>query len=660
MRGLSDRALLDVFGNRLQAIAEEMAYIIQRTGFTVYVKDALDFSASLVNPAGETIAYSQRLGVSITPKSMKEALQAAGPYQPGDIAITNDPASSGGLSTHLPDIYLWKPVFDGEDIVCFLACFIHSTDVGGSVFGSISPANTEIYQEGLRIPPKKLYRAGEINHDILDLFMANCRIPEQNWGDIKAILAAMNTAEERLHGMVDRFGGAAITSAMNDLVDYAEDSARAAILAIPDGEYHCVDYLDNDMHSDRPVRIELTLRVRGAECEFDFTGTDAQVRSAMNVPLYGQMHYFIAMSFFMYLHTINPTCPLNSGVLRPLRAVIEEGSILHPGPSAAVGVRAATVFRVQDVLRATLALAVPSVVPAASSGQVTIPLVSVPALKKNGMLLSTVSPIVGGSGARPDRDGIDGRGLSLSQGKNVPAERFEMDVPVVMRSFGLVADSCAPGRFRGGAAIHVEVEATAPGTALTARGMERLRFQPWGIDGGHAGSTGRTTVTRVDGTVEPIGKIDVLRLAPGERVRFESASGGAHGNPLDRAVNSIADDAKRGLISVEHAREAYGVVIEDGQVNMDATTAVRIVMADSDRPGGLDFGSARAEYDTAWPDAARAEFNAVVKALPAAVQMHIRELLHERASHRITSGESVSPELIQAEWREIKKLFRMA
>lgn len=655
------RLLLDVFANRLQALAEEMAHVIQRTGFTVYVRESLDFAATVVDPAGETVSFSQRLGVAHTQSSMKEALDAGAPYAEGDVVIANDPTTSGGLCTHLSDTYLWKPVFVQGQLVCFLCCFIHSTDIGGKVPGSISPTSSEIFQEGLRIPPTKLYRRGELDRAVRGIYLLNCRIPDQNWGDLKAMLAAMNTAEERVHQMVERFGLQTVREAMQELLNYTEELARKTIAALPDGEYRFTDFVDDDMASGRPIYIALTLRVQGDEMVLDFTGTDYEVRSALNVPMYGKMHQFVAHPIAMYLRARNPGCPLNGGILRPLRLVSEVGSVLHPSPNAAVGVRMATVFRLQDTIFAALAQAAPDVVPAAPAGQVSIPLVSVPDLRTGATRVSQIQPMLGGSGGRPCKDGIDGRGLSVGSGlMNVPAERLEVDMPVMMRAFGFVQDSAAPGRYRGGAAMRVEIEILSPGTLVTARGMERYRFRPWGLRGGYPGSLGDTVLNYDKPTATHLGKIDVLQLAPGDTIRFVSPSGGGWGDPIERPIEEVESDVRQGFVSPQAAQDYYGVVYERGLVDRVATTVRRQALAGTRKRPALDVGSERTAYESLWPIATRDTFRAILTALPASLRPYVSEMLYRRLEPLAMDGRVISPDTVVSAWETMRSSVQSA
>ena len=653
---IGQRLDLEVYASRFQAISEEMAYVIQRTGFTVYVKESLDFGASLVTTDGETVSFSQRLGVPILQRSMRDALDACAPYDEGDVVIANDPASSGGLATHLPDVHVLKPVFWRDEVMCFLCCFIHATDVGGRVAGSVSPRNSEIYQEGLRLPPLKLYKRGVLNDDVLKIYLLNCRIPEQNWGDLKALLAAMNTAEERLHAMVERFGPDDVRGGMREVLAYAEESARLAIDAIPEGTYRFVDFLDDDMTTSQPVRIELTMQVAARAITLDFTGSDYEVRSALNVPIYGQIHTFLALPFAMYMRTINPSCPLNGGMLRPLSVIAEPGSILHPGPTAAVGVRMASVFRLQDTFFGALARATDDVIPAASSGVTFVPLVAVPDLRSGRMKVSQIQPMIGGSGGRPGRDGIEGRGLNAgSLLMNVPTERLEVDMPIVVRSYGLVTDSAAPGEFRGGAAVRIEFESTSPGAVLTARGMDRVRFRPWGLAGGRHGSPSGTVLRRAGRSPEDAGKIDIVELEPGDVVAFTSPSGGGFGDPLRRRVDSVLEDVRRGLVSREAAADQYGVIVVDGRVDVDRTESRRAELRLGRSVPEIDYGPERESYERAWPEAVRRELHDILAGQTPRLRPYLRQLICQRLDEQLTIGGRVSAEDVRSTWNMISE-----
>src|SRR6185295_2882075 len=261
-----DALTVEILRTYLQGAVEEMAYVVERTAYTTFVKETADFTCGLLNPQGEFFAY---------------------PIELGDVVITNDPYGSAAAATHLPDIHLIKPIFWDGRLVAYGAGFLHSSDVGGMVPASISPRASEIFQEGLRLPPKKLFVRGQVNRDLLDVIMANCRIPEQNWGDLQALVAGLTTGERRMHELIRRFGPDTVDKVMDDLIDYATRKVEALIRRMPAGRYEFSDYIEDDVVTDIPIRLKVALTIRDGEIHLDFTGSDIQVGSAMNVPTAG-------------------------------------------------------------------------------------------------------------------------------------------------------------------------------------------------------------------------------------------------------------------------------------------------------------------------------------------------------------------------------------
>jgi len=441
-----DALTLEILRNYLQGAVEGMAYVVERTAYTTFVKETADFTCGLLNPSGEFFAYPVELGVaSFGGISYAETLEAVGPLEPGDIVITNDPYGSAAAATHLPDIHLIKPIFWEDRLVAYGAGFLHSSDVGGMVPASITPRASEIFQEGLRLPPKKLFKRGEVNRDLLDVILANCRIPEQNWGDLQALVAGLTTGERRMHELIRRFGPDTVDKAMDDLIDYATRKVEALIRRMPAGRYEFSDYIEDDVVTKIPIRLKVALTIGDGEIHLDFTGSDIQVSSALNVPTAGKVHPFMSVALVNYFATRDRTIPLNAGVLRRVRMTLPEGSVVNPKFPAACGVRYATVLRIYDAVLGALALAVPEDIPAASGGQGCMVALSLPDPEAGRRHVTVIEPMIGGGGGRPARDGVDGCDASLGFLKTTPAETLEAEVPIVVRRFHLIPDSAGPG-----------------------------------------------------------------------------------------------------------------------------------------------------------------------------------------------------------------------
>jgi N-methylhydantoinase B len=635
---LNDPVLLEILRTRFQAIAEEMATVTLRTAHTVFVKETGDFGSCLTNPRGETFAAPSSVSVShMIGRPAWVTIDAAAPYQPGDVGITNDPVLTKGLSTHLPDIWLWKPIFSRGEIVAFAFSFVHSSDVGGKVPGSISPTSTELYQEGLRIPQSKLFEAGKLNRELRDLILLNCRIPEQNWGDIKAQIASLNVAERRLHELIDRYGHDPVRQGIEDLIDRGEERARAHIGAMPDGRYEFADYMEGDVAGGRPIRIKLALEVAGRELRLDFTGTDPEVQAALNLPTWNQPgHYSVCIAFLNYLRTIEPDVPYTSGLVRPIRLHIPEGTLLNPSPQAAVGVRAATMLRVIDCLSACLGQAVPDVFPAASAGAASIVLLSLMDATSGARRVGVLQPLLGGSGARPTLDGVDGTSFTGGWLRNIPNEMLEADLPILIEEYGYRPNSAAAGRWRGGSALHFRVRSFAPEAVLTARGLERFTFRPFGLRGGKPGALGRARLNPGTPQERDLGKLDLLVLGAGDVVEFDTASGGAFGEPFAREPELVLADVAAGLIDAAAAEADYGVVVRDGALDPAATEQARLARrpAAEEEPF-FDGGPERAAYEARWPSWLQEELTEVVLSYPNALRPWLQRRLVERLDESV-------------------------
>jgi N-methylhydantoinase B len=652
-----DVLTVEILRNCLQGAVEEMAYVVERTAYTTFVKETADFTCGLLTPSGEFFAYPVELGVaSFGGISYAHTLQAVGPLEPGDVVITNDPYGSAAAATHLPDIHLIRPIFWDGRLVAYGAGFLHSSDVGGMVPASISPRATEIFQEGLRLPPKKLFVRGAVNRDLLDVILANCRIPEQNWGDLQALLAGLTTGERRMHELIRRFGPDTVDKVMDDLIDYAARKVEALIRRLPAGRYEFSDYIEDDVVTTIPIRLKVALTIGDGEIHLDFTGSDVQVASALNVPTAGRVHPFMSVALVNYFVTRDRTIPLNAGVLRRLRMTLPEGSVVNPRFPAACGVRYATVLRIYDAVLGALARAVPEHIPAASGGQGCMVALSLPDPEAGRRHVTVVEPMIGGGGGRPARDGIDGCDASLGFLKTTPAETLETEVPIGVRRFRLVPDSAGPGRFRGGFAVRLDFQVFRPEGLVTARGMERLRFAPWGVAGGSAGTTGRVVLNPGTPAERALSKIDVLSLEPGDVLSVRTPGGGGHGDRFQRPAAAVLADVAAGLVSREHARDAYGVVVDGDRVDESATAALRAAPRGEIATSPFDFGPARREHERRWPPALQDAFIELLMTAPAPYRAYVRRTLYPRVE-ALAARRPVTTEDLERLWRELRAII---
>ncbi|EFH12312.1 hydantoinase B/oxoprolinase family protein, partial [Teichococcus cervicalis] len=547
----TDPVMLQVLRNHARAAAESMATTLYRTAHSTFVKETEDFTIQLLDADGKSCAVPIDLGATWYPGLDYAAALALVPggYQPGDIAMTNDPYS-GHLATHSPDLVMWKPIFHEGRIIAFAGGHIHNVDVGGAVPASLSRTLTEVHQEGIRIPPAKLYRAGVLDEGLVRVMLANVRVPDQNWGDLKALVAAVNTGERRVLELVRRFGVETVVDGLADLLDYAEAQARAVLAGIPDGEYRFTEYADEDAAGGDPLRLCLRLTIRGDAAELDFTGTDPQTLSSLNVPTGGHpRHSLLLVGAYYVLSALHPGITLNYGTTRAFTCHAPEGSVLNPRFPAAVGMRSLTCGRLRSLIFGAFAQAAPERLPAAPAGATCIVNMAAEDPRTGRRSISAIAPIVGGGGGMPHRDGTDGAGADAAYLKNSPIEITEAEAPVRILRYGLMPDSGGPGAHRGGMAQVMEFQTTAPDAFVTARNRDRSLFQPWGIGGGQPGAAGSFTLNPGTPAARDLMNTDALRLQAGDTLRIVSPAGAGRGDPFARDPAAVLRDVRAGLVS---------------------------------------------------------------------------------------------------------------
>jgi N-methylhydantoinase B len=648
-----DRVLLEILRNHFQAVVEDMARIMERTAYTTFVKETADFSTGLVSTGGEFVAYPWALGASsYLGLNMAQTLRYFDRYDEGDIVICNDAYLSGPLCTHLPDLHVLRPIFHGGRIVGWGYAFVHSSDVGGAVPASVWPRATEIFQEGLRLRPTKLYRAGVLQEDVKNLICDNCRIPEMNWGDITAMVAAVSSCDRRMQEMARKFGVDTVVAGIDAVLDYAEQRARAAIRKIPDGTYRFTEYMEDDLRSEVPIRLQVALTVEGDALHLDFSGTDPQVGAALNIASHGVTHPFLCQAINAYLVTEDPGIPKASSILRPVRVTAPAGSVVNARFPAAIGVRYGTVLRVFDAVLGALAQALPGRIPAAPAGAIAPVVAAIPDPLTGQRRVQVVEPMLGGGGGRPTMDGLGGADSTSGFLRNTPVESIEAEVPIVIRRYHLIPDTGGAGEHRGGLAVRLDFQVYHPDAVVTARGMERFRLEPWGVAGGRAGTSGSCVVNRDTPPARDIGKVDVLRLEPGDVVSICSPSGGGHGDARRRDPARVRDDVRAGYLTVERAREAYGVVVVDGEVDAGATARLRAAMPD---PPAADFdlGGRRAELERRWPPAIQDAAARLLAGIPPTVRDWGKHQLYDRVQ-AIAAERPPTPADVDAAWTDIR------
>ncbi|WP_105435361.1 hydantoinase B/oxoprolinase family protein [Neorhizobium tomejilense] len=606
---------LQVFANHTRAAAENMAYTLQRTAHSAFVKETEDFTVMLVNRKGETFGVPMGLGATWYPGlTYSRAIAMIDDYKPGDVAFTNDPYSCF-VATHAPDTHLWKPVFYDGEIIAWTGGHIHNTDMGGAVPASLSRALTEIHQEGIRFPPMKLVNEGVFDEDILKIMTTNVRKPDLNIGDMKALVGALNTGERKILAMVEKFGIEAFLEGTEVLLDHAEAQARDLLRAMPDGTWEFVDYADEDSVEANPCRLKLTLTIRGDEAILDFTGSDPQLGSSLNVPSGGDpRHTMLLVGVYYVLYTLNPKILLNTGLTRPFTCITPKGSVLNPIAPAAVGMRSLTCARLRSVIFGAFCQAVPEKLPAAPAGNNCIVNVMTTDERNGRTVIAAVNPVVGGGGGMPHRDGTNGSGADAAYLKNTPIEITETEVPIEFVKYGLARDSGGAGRWRGGLATEMAFRVFSPGSRITARNRDRSFFRPWGTLGGRAAGLSDMVLNPGRDDFQRLGNIDTAVLQPGDVLEIRSAGGGGRGNPVERETWRVAQDVARGYVSSEAAERDYGVVIRGGMVDEAETEKVRAARTAPTRY--FHYGPEREGYEAQWTPEAYDLLTDLLQGLP--------------------------------------------
>jgi N-methylhydantoinase B len=564
-----DPVTLEVLRNRFDAIAAEIQSTLLRVAYSVILKEGEDCSAGIFNTRGEIIAQStalpQHMGAFIPALARIIAEYPLQTMRAGDVYTMNDPHDGG---THLPDLIVAAPaVVDGR-IVAFSVCLAHQEDFGGKVAGSMPTDSTEIYQEGLIVPPLKLYDAGRPDATLFKMIERNVRLPRQVLGDIDAQVSAVTVGCQRIVDLCRSEGSDQVLAYMDHLLDYAEQRTRACIAAIPDGVYQFTDYMDNDgITLDRRVPISVAITIKGSNAIVDYAGTSVQVQGPINAPISGAR----ASVYFAFRCITDPEIPSNHGCYRPIEVAVPKGSLLNPSLGAPVAIRAHTLKRAADTVLGALVQAVPGRVPAAPAGSISC--VSFGG-SHAGARYGLSDLIAGGGGARPQLDGIEVVDTDVSNCMNVPAEAIEMSYPLRVLYYRLRCDGGGAGKMRGGTGVERALLLT-DGEAVASYRSERHYTSPWGLFGGRAAPRWQTSVQRQGGDVEQVPSKARLLLTAGDVLRVLTGGGGGYGEPCERPPEAVLSDVLDGKVSRQAARESYGVVIDAETIDEAQTRRLR-------------------------------------------------------------------------------------
>ncbi|MCW4049399.1 MAG: hydantoinase B/oxoprolinase family protein [Candidatus Bathyarchaeota archaeon] len=551
-----DLTTVEVIKGALIYAAEEMGIALKKSAYSPNIKERMDHSCALFNHRRELIAQAEHIPVHLG--SMAMAVRVGlevykGTLEPGDMLLLNDPYISG---THLPDLTMIAPIFSEGSIIGYAANKAHHTDIGGKAPGSLAADSTELYQEGLVIPPVKLVRKGVLDSDLSNLIRSNVRTPLVQMGDIRAQIAANNTGIKRVDELVEQYGAETLHQAMDDVMDYSERRMREEISAMPDGVYSAVDYMESILPGDGDVSITVTITKNGDSMVFDYSGTSDMVDRPVNAPL----GVTVAGIYFTLISTTDPTIPVNDGCFRPITLKVPEGCMMNPiRPAPVAGGNVETSQRNVDVIMKAFSQIIPDKVPAASQG--TMNNITIGGTMRDGTPWTFYETIAGGNGGRPTSDGVDGVHTNMTNTMNTPIETLEAYLPFKFKAYRLRPDSGGPGKFRGGCGIERTWTLTSPKAVLGIM-AERNKIPPWGLQDGKPGGKGKFTLIRANGDTERLPSKCTMEIHEGDTLVILTPGGGGFGDPKERDPEHVRRDVENGLVSKESALDDYGVEID--------------------------------------------------------------------------------------------------
>lgn len=515
-----DPTTLEIYRALYTSVAEEMGIALRRTAFSPNIKERRDYSCAVFDVAGRVIAQGDHMPVHLgsMPMAVAAALDQI-KFAPGDVVALNDPFAGG---THLPDVTLISQVGGGSTPLFYVANRAHHADIGGATPGSMGLA-TDVYGEGLRIPPVRLVQRGRLNNDIMRLLLANVRGAEERKADFAAQIGSLTTGTNRLLEIVERRGRREVLAYAGHLIEYSARMMRSAIRAVPDGIYRAYDVLDDDGLGTGPVTIRATIRIKGDRAQVDFTGTDRQVPGAVNAVL----AITVSAVAYVFRCLVGGDVPASAGLMEPIEVIAPPGTVVNAThPVSVAGGNVETSQRIVDVLLRALAPALSDRIPAASQGtmnNLTIGGVD----QRTGREFAYYETIAGGMGARPASDGFNAVHTHMTNSLNTPAEAMEYAYPLRVRTYAIRRGSGGDGRFKGGNGVVREIETLVP--ARMSLLADRRKLAPYGLKGGEDGQPGGDQVIRGKRKLKIPAK-GSFELEPGDIIRIETPGGGGHGN----------------------------------------------------------------------------------------------------------------------------------
>ena len=557
-----DPITLEVMRNAFYSIADEMIAALIRSSYSTNIKDRRDTSGAIYTASGDVVVVAQsEIGTPLHLGTMQSAVRSTmdaydfNTLEPGDAVAMNMPYPAG--PGHLNDLCLVSPIFFEGRMIAITANQAHHVDVGGFAPGSMPFGVTEIFQEGLQIPPIRLFRKGELEPELWALIAQNVRPQVEVRGDLLAQFAANNVGERRLVELVEKYGVEMVERYLDVMLDYSERRMRAALRTIPQGKYYAEDVVEGDGITENRFTIRLTLEANGETVRADFTASDDQAQGPLNC----RWPSVAACVYYVLKACLDPELPPNAGAYRPIDIVVREGSILSAVyPTAVCNANIITTQRIVDVLLAALAQARPEVVQAACSG--TMNLLNIGGINpRTGVYYNYIETYAGGQGAMIDLDGMDAVQNHMTNTRNAPVESIEVAYPLIVESYGLVPDSEGAGEHRGGVGIQRSLRVVGKDVQLTLS-SDRAEVGPWGLFGGLSAKRSRFTVQAPDGEPRQLPSKVTTRVPTGHLMVTETPGGGGWGDPTLRDPEAVRRDVIEGLVSLERAREVYAVALD--------------------------------------------------------------------------------------------------
>ena len=559
---------IELVRNNLESIADGMAVTLWRTSRSAVVRTGWDFSTAILTPngelAGQGMCHPIHLG-GMMPALRGCIDQYPDQMYPGDILIVNDPYSGG---SHLPDIYLFKPIFIGDTLMAYLASIAHHADIGGRVPGGQGFDNTEIFQEGLCIPPMKLFSKDTANESLFRIIEKAVRVPEQVLGDLQSQISALHHGEKQIRTFLAEFNPETYRTIVEDLLDYSEVLTRQTIRALPEGSWSFTDYVDNDGITNKPIKVTVRLEKKLDEMIVDFEGTSPQCKGSIQ-PL---MPNTRAMVYAVLRSILGNHVPNNSGVFRPITVVAPKGSFVNPNYPAGVAARQLGCRRANQAVWGAIAQIIPENVFACPGGADAS--IATSGYDKNHTPWRSFVLTEGfnetSGGARPDKDGLEGQGSNITNQANTPVEILELEYPIRILEYSLVPNTEGAGRFRGGLAQKRVYQYQQEGTEVRVRSDRRIQA-PWGLKGGQNASPPKIMLKHRTNEKAMPGKFK-LQVNPYDELTVQWCGGGGYGNPLARDPTLVQWDVLEEKVTRERAFNIYGVELDKkNRINRLAT-----------------------------------------------------------------------------------------